>query len=182
MNINYIVLGVLSLIVGLYSWKAYFSLKDESTPSVLPWDPIDVRKNKVYVSQTRDASMFTERSRRLAVLTNPTPRFSSKGFTNGYVDSSLTGICFCPKPLCPYEFELDDGGYYDADVCNVLDGMGSEPADFGDAFTELCNAVCPPYIYETQEGGNVGTDVCNVLDGEGTDVADFGGAPDVNVC
>jgi hypothetical protein len=182
MNINYVVLGLLSLVVGFYSWKAYFHVEGEKAPNFLPWVPIDVRKNKVYVSQTKDASMFTERSRRLAVLTNPGGTFSYKGSTNGYVDSLLTGICFCPKALCPYEFELDDGGYYDADVCNVLDGMGSDPADFGNAFTENCNGVCPPYIYETEEGGNVDTEVCDVLDGQGTDVADLGGAPDVNVC
>jgi hypothetical protein len=182
MNINYIVVGLLSLIVGFYSWKAYFNVEGDKAPNFLPWVPIDVRKNKVYVSQTRDAGMFTERSRRLAVLTNPTNKFSSKGFTNGYIDSSLTGICFCPKKICPFIYELDDGGYYNTEVCDVLDGMGSDPADFGDAFTESCNAVCPPYIYETEEGGNVDTEVCDVLDGQGTDVADLGGAVDVNVC
>jgi len=181
MNINYIVLGLMSLVVGFFTWKSYFRV-DDTAPSLLPWVPIDVRKNKVYVSQTRDAGMFTERSRRLAVLTNTGGQFSSKGSTNGYMDSSLTGICFCPRPLCPATYELDDGGYYDTEVCNVLDGMGSDLADFGNAFTESCAGVCPPVVYETEEGGNVNTEVCDILDGEGIDVVDLGGAVDVNVC
>jgi hypothetical protein len=88
-----------------------------------------------------------------------------------------------PRPkTCPTIFENADGQYVDADSCNVLDGMGTDIADFGNAWTDACPAVCPPNVYETQEGGNVNTEVCDVFDGQGTEVADFGGAADANVC
>lgn len=94
----------------------------------------------------------------------------------------MTGICTCPPRKFCYVNSLVDGGYYTADSCDILDGMGNEVADFGNAFSESCAGVCPPIVYETQEGGDVTADVCDVFDGEGTDVADFGGAHDVNVC
>lgn len=186
MSINVIVLGVLALIIGGYAWKAWWLSTDTHGPNFLPFTPIDVRKTKVYVSQTRDASMWSERVRRTAIISNPDLKVGYKGSTNGSLEwNFLTGICVCPprgQKVCPAIYELEDGGYYDADVCDVLDGMGTDVADFGDAFTETCAGVCPPFIYETQEGGNVNSDVCNVFDGEGTDLADFGGAVQPNVC
>ena len=143
MNINYIVLGVLSLIVGYYSWNAYFQLKEE-TPNFLPWVPIDVRKNKVYVSQTRDASMFTEKSRRLAVLFNQPGKYSYKGSTNGYLEYALTALCYCPKGICPPAPDVVfDGGNATSEVCDIVDGGDAystgDVVDFGDAFTNVCD-------------------------------------------
>ena len=143
MNINYLVLGVLSLIVGYFSWNAYFSLKDE-TPNLLPWVPIDVRKNKVYVSQTRDASMFTEKSRRLAVLFNQPGKYSYKGSTNGYLEYALTALCYCPKPICPPAPNVVwDGGNASSEVCDIVDGGNAnteaEVVDFGNAMTNVCD-------------------------------------------
>lgn len=183
MNINVLVGTLLLVIVGLVSWKAYLHQNDPP-PSKLPWVPIDVNKPRSFVNKTSDAGMFIERTRRVAIIGNPSGSVSYKGSTNGSLEwNFLTGICICPprKIVCEVD-SLVDGGYYDADVCNVLDGMGSELADFGNAFTETCEGICPPFIYETQEGGNVNTNVCNVFDGEGTDVADFGGAVEPNVC
>lgn len=143
MNINYLVMGLLSLIVGFYSWKAYFSLKEE-TPNFLPWVPIDVRKNKVYVSQTRDASMFTEKSRRLAVLLNQNGGVSYKGSTNGYLEYALTALCYCPKGICPPAPDVTwDGGNATSEVCDIVDGgtanTTGDVADFGNAFTNVCD-------------------------------------------
>ena len=183
MNINAIVLGLIAVALVLHGLHMYQSV--DKPPSDLPWVPIQVGKTRSFHSQTRDASMYTERMRRTAIISNPDLVVGNKSSGNGSLEwNFLTGICVCPprrKP-CPTIFELADGGYYNADSCNVLDGMGDDLADFGDAFTETCAGVCPPVIYETEEGGNVNTSVCNVFDGEGTDVADFGGAVEANVC
>jgi len=180
MGINAIVLGLMAFAILLYTIQSSTS---ETIPTDLPWVPIQAGKTRSFHSQTRDASMYTERMRRTAIISNPDLRVGYKGSTNGSMEwNFLTGICVCPpRKICRVN-ELVDGGYYDEDTCNVLDGMGSELADFGNAFTDTCAGVCPPIVYETQEGGNVNTDVCDVFDGEGTDVADFGGAVEANVC
>lgn len=180
MGINAIVLGLMAVAILLYAIQ---SSSSEKAPTDLPWVPIQVGKTRSFHSQTRDASMYTERMRRTAIISNPDLIVGNKSSGNGSLEwNFLTGICVCPpRKRCTVN-ELVDGGYYDEDTCNVLDGMGSELADFGNAFTDTCPGVCPPVVYETQEGGNVNTDVCDVFDGEGTDVADFGGAVEANVC
>ena len=181
MGINAIVLGLMAVAILLYTLQSYQSA--ETVPTELPWVPQQVGKTRTFHSQTRDASLYTERIRRTAIISNPDLIVGNKSSTNGSLEwNFLTAICVCPpRKVCKADAVLD-GGYYDADSCNVLDGMGTEVVDFGGAFTESCPGVCPPVIYETQEGGNVNTDVCNVFDGEGTDVADFGGAVEANVC
>jgi hypothetical protein len=147
MNINYIVLGLLSLIVGFYSWKAYFNWNQDVTPNFLPWVPIDVRKTKVYVSQTRDAGMFTEKSRRLAVLLNQNGGYSYKGSTNGYLEYALTALCYCPPvpvPICPPAPDVIwDGGNATSEVCDIVDGGNAlteaDAVDFGNAQTNVCD-------------------------------------------
>jgi len=183
MNINVLVMALLATIIGLYTWKAYLHQGDPP-PNQLPWVPIDANKPRSFVNKTSDAGLYIERVRRTAIIGNPSGNVSYKGSTNGSLEwNFLTSICVCPpRKVCPTVFELSDGGYYNTEVCDVLDGMGTDVADFGNAFTETCAGVCPPAIYETQEGGNVNTEVCNVFDGQGTDVADFGGAADANVC
>lgn len=141
MNINVIVLGLMSLLAGFYAWKAYFHVE---APSMLPWVPIDVRKNKVYVSQTRDASMFTERSRRLAVVTNQPGKYSYKGSTNGYLEYALTALCYCPTGVCPPAPNVIwDGGNATSEVCDIIDGgtayTEAEVDDFGNAMTNVCD-------------------------------------------
>ncbi len=184
MSLNLIALGLMLAFVGYHAVQAYLSPGDPDKPK-LPWVPIDVRKTKHYVSQTKDAGMYIERVRRSAIIGNPTLSPSYKGSTNGSMEwNFLTGVCVCPpRPkFCPVIFENADGQYVDANSCNVLDGMGTDIADFGNAWTDSCPGVCPPNVYETQEGGDATADVCDVFDGMGTDVADFGGAADANVC
>jgi hypothetical protein len=144
MNINYIVLGLMALVAGLFTWKAY-SRMDDTAPSMLPWVPIDVRKNKVYVSQTRDASMYTERQRRVAIHGNLPGTFSYKGSTNGYLEYALTALCVCPpKNVCPPAPNVIwDGGNATSEVCDIVDGGNAnteaDAVDFGNAFTNVCD-------------------------------------------
>jgi hypothetical protein len=184
MGINAIVLALLTIALAVHAMYVYRS--QETPPDKLPWVPIQAGKTRSFHSQTRDASMYTERTRRTAIISNPDLVVGNKSSTNGSLEwNFLTGICVCPprkRKICPTIFEVSDGQYVDADSCNVLDGMGTDILDLGDAFTDTCPGVCPPHTYETQDGGNVNSDICDVFDGMGTDVVDFGGAADANVC
>jgi len=89
-NINTGAIGILFLLLG-WSYMSRDPVLAEKNPLNLPWVPIDVRKNKVYVSMTKDASMFTEKSRRMANLRG----FSTSNYKdsmNGYLDASITSI------------------------------------------------------------------------------------------
>lgn len=184
MGLNAIALGLLALAILLHVYSVYQG--ESKAPTDLPWVPIQAGKTRSFHSQTRDASMYTERMRRTAIISNPDLVVGNKSSGNGSLEwNFLTGICTCPprkRKICPTVFELSDGQYVDADSCNVLDGMGTDILDLGDAFTDTCPGVCPPHVYETEEGGNVDSNICDVFDGMGTDVADFGGAADANVC
>lgn len=144
MDINVVVGGLLLATLGYFMAYAFFNA-DKPPPSLLPWVPIDVRKSKVYVSQTRDAGMFIERSRRLAVLKNKEGRFSYKGSDNGYLDSLLTGIGFLPAPFVPPPPEnvIWDGGNAYSEVPEVVDGGTAEDeydvVDLGNAATNVCD-------------------------------------------
>jgi hypothetical protein len=105
MNINVIVVALLTTIIGLYSWKAFLH-QNEPPPSQLPWVPIDANKHRSFVNQTRDAGMFTERTRRVAIIgaNNCGVNLKSpnqKHFNNGVVETFLTGICAVVKPIVP---------------------------------------------------------------------------------
>ena len=145
MNINAAVLWVMVAIVGLYSWRAYLH-QDEPPPSLLPWVPIDVRKTKVYVSQTKDAGMYTEFQRRTAIIGNPSRGVSYKDSTNGSLEFGLTGICVCPpRQVCgPPEPVIWSNGDADDAICDNVDAGGAfggyDTIDFGGA----AGNVCPP--------------------------------------
>jgi hypothetical protein len=146
MNINVLVMGLLALILSGYAWKAWSIGPNAPEPNFLPFVPIDVRKTKVYVSQTKDAGMFVERQRRLAILQNKPLVPSFKGSTNGYLEYSLTGIgyrppeavCGPPKPVIWSNGDADDV------ICDNVDAGGAfglyEEIDFGGA----AGNVCPP--------------------------------------
>lgn len=146
MNINFLFGGLLLAALGYIVAQAYF-FKDEPPPSMLPWVPIDVRKTKVYVSQTRDAGMYTERARRVAVIGNRQGGFGYKGSDNGYLDAFLTSICVCPVaplvPICPPAPNVVwDGGNASSNICDIIDGGNAqseyEVVDFGNAGTNVC--------------------------------------------
>lgn len=183
MGLNAIALGLLALLVLYHSYTLFLN-RDAPPPSPLPV-PVQTHKSRSFHSQTRDAGLFTEGVRRRAIIANPDLRVGYKGSTNGSLEwNFLTGICSgCVRTkVCPTVFDTTDGGYYNTEVCDVLDGMGDSVLDLGGAFTEDCPGVCPPIIYLTMRGGGVDTEVCDVFDGEGTEVADFGGAVEANVC
>lgn len=146
MNINLLVGSLLVLGIGYVVWRAVSTPKDAPAPNFLPFVPIDVRKTKVYVSKTKDAGMFVERQRRLAILTNSPFVPSFKGFTNGVVERSLTGIGFNPRPVCPPEPSpvVWSNGDADDEICDNVDAGGAfglyETIDFGGA----AGNVCPP--------------------------------------
>jgi len=143
MNINVIVVALLTTIIGLYSWKAFLH-QNEPPPSKLPWVPIDANKHRSFVNQTRDAGMFTERTRRVAIIgaNNCGVNMKSpnqKHFNNGVVETFLTGICAVVKPIVPdpvppvppspsFEWNITlDGTFADATITDAtitVDGNG----------------------------------------------------------
>jgi hypothetical protein len=142
MNINYIALGFMALFIGMYTWKAYLQKDEPMIQHFLPFTPIDVRKNKVYVSMTKDASMYTERARRTAIIGNPNGVYGYKGSTNGSLEwNFLTSICVCPprNVVCPAPEYIADGGNANSEVCDILDGDGSDILDFGDSGANVCD-------------------------------------------
>jgi hypothetical protein len=146
MNINILVMGVLALILSGYAWKAYTAPVDAPTPNFLPFVPIDVRKTKVYVSQTKDAGMYIERQRRTAIIGNPTRIVGYKGADNGSLEFGLTSICVCPpKQICPAEPEAVIWSNGDADdvICDNVDAGGAfglyDEIDFGGADANVCD-------------------------------------------
>jgi hypothetical protein len=145
MSLNLIALGLMVVFVGYHAVQAYLSPKDPDKP-ILPWVPIDVRRTKHYVSQTRDAGMYIERQRRVAIIGNQPLSPSYKGSTNGSLEYYLTGICVCPpKQVCPSEPEKvvwSDGDADDA-ICDNVDAGGAfgmyDIVDFGGAAGNVCD-------------------------------------------
>lgn len=147
MGINLAVLSMLGAVILWYTVRAFLRLEEGKTAPELPWVPIDVRKSKVYVSKTRDAGMFIERQRRLAILTNSPFKPSYKGFTNGVMERALTGIGFNPFPavVCPPDPEpvIWSNGDADDEICDNVDAGGAfggyDVVDFGGAGANVCD-------------------------------------------
>ena len=145
MSLNLIALGLMVVFVGYHAVQAYLSPKDPDKP-MLPWVPIDVRRTKHYVSQTRDAGMYIERQRRVAIIGNQPLSPSYKGSTNGSLEYYLTGICVCPpKQVCPPEPSPVIWSVGDADdvICDNVDAGGAfgmyDTIDFGGAAGNVCD-------------------------------------------
>jgi hypothetical protein len=145
MNINFIAVGLMTLLMGFYTWKAWSTPPDAHIQHFLPFTPIDVRKTKIYVSQTRDAGMYIERQRRVAIIGNRSDKFGvNKDTSNGYMDYFLSAICVCPpKEVCPPAPDaIWDGGNATSEVCDIVDGgdayTEADAVDFGNAFTNVC--------------------------------------------
>jgi hypothetical protein len=147
MNINVIVLALLGTIIGFCTWKSFFRINDE-TPTQLPWVPIDVNKPRSFVSTTRDAGMFTERARRIAIISNPSGSVSYKGSTNGSLEwNFLTSICVCPArkgDICPPDPNVIwSNGDADDEICDNVDAGGAfgmyDTIDFGGAGGNDCD-------------------------------------------
>ena len=145
MNINVILMGLMSLMMSYAAWTVWTAPSGDHMHNFLPFVPIDVRKTKVYVSQTRDASMFIERQRRVAIIGNRPGVFSSKDTSNGYMEYFLSAICVCPpKEVCPPAPNvIFDGGNANSEVCDIVDGGNAmteaEAIDFGIAQANVCD-------------------------------------------
>ena len=144
MDINLLVIGLMVLVIGYQAYNAYLSMDEPPKPN-LPWVPIDVRKTKHYVSQTRDAGMYIERQRRIAIIANQPLSPSYKGSTNGSLEYYLTGVCVCPpKDVCPPDPApvVWSAGDADDQICDNVDAGGAfgmyDIVDFGGAAGNVC--------------------------------------------
>ncbi len=147
MDINAIVLLLMASVVGFYTWRAFLH-KDDPLPSGLPWVPIDANKHRSFVSMTRDAGMYTERTRRTAIISNPNANYGYKGSTNGSLEwNFLTSICVCPprgEAVCPPAPNVvwSDGDAGD-EICDGVDAGGAfggyDAVDFGGAGGNDCD-------------------------------------------
>jgi hypothetical protein len=147
MNINVIVVALLTTIIGLYSWKAFLHQNDPP-PSELPWVPISTGKSRSLVNKTSDAGLHIERVRRAVILRNPDPVFSFKGSTNGsleyyFLSSVLTDGRPRP-PLCPPAPNVVwSNGDGDDEICDNMDAGGAfggyDVVDFGGAGGNDCD-------------------------------------------
>jgi hypothetical protein len=146
-NINLGVVGLLIIALGAHVAYAYFSLENPRPPGPPMLVPIQVGKTKTYVSQTRDASMFTERARRTAIISNPDGTYGHKGSTNGSLEwNFLTAICVCPprKEVCPPAPNVIwSDGDADDEICDNVDAGGAlgvyDIVDFGGAGGNDCD-------------------------------------------
>ncbi len=148
MNINVLVVALLTAIIGLYSWRAFLH-QGEPPPSQLPWVPIDVNKPRSFVNKTSDAGLHIERVRRVAIIGNPSGSVSYKGSTNGSLEwNFLTSICVCPArkgDICPPDPEqvIWSNGDADDEICDNVDAGGAfggyDAVDFGGAIGNDCD-------------------------------------------
>lgn len=138
-----------------------------------------VGKSRNTGGSKRDASMFTEFSRRRAVLSGVLgspcrihrESTYTKGFSTGPMDMFLTGIGEVAKKVCA---TMLDGGDAENGGRDPLDGNGRDGdrvIDGGDANTEAC-ANC----HADYDGGNVNTESAVVADGSGDYTLDGGTA------
>ena len=151
MNINLGILGLLTVVLGLHMTHAYFSL-DKPAPTGHPLlVPIQVGKTKVYVSQTRDAGMFIEKTRRCAIINSGrggATQFKQKGSTNGSLEYHfISGVCPgrpLPVSICPIDPEevVWSSGDADDEICDIVDAGGAfggyEVVNAGGAHTNVC--------------------------------------------
>ena len=147
MNINVIVVALLTAILGLYSWRAFLH-KDEPPPSQLPWVPIDANKPRSFVNKTSDAGLHIERVRRTAIIGNPSGSVGYKGSTNGSLEwNFLTSVCVCPArkgEICPPAPNVIwSDGDADDEICDNVDAGGAfgvyDVVDFGGAGGNDCD-------------------------------------------
>jgi hypothetical protein len=141
MYLNLIGLGLISLFVGAL---VYYSSK----PSLISANPVrsgllvaqDTGKTKQIVSKTGDASMVTEKARRIAIRSNIFQTIKEttyqKGSATGALEMMLTSIC---PPFSGIPLPIYDAGGAASDFCDILVDTGSgKTYDAGGAATRLC--------------------------------------------
>jgi hypothetical protein len=144
----------MALFLLSFFYSAWRAPKDPDRPELPPWlIATPTGKERNLGGSSRDASMFTQSTRRTAVVNgywaNPdrvlreTPHTS--GFTNGALEVfSIGSICtrICAVVGCPNIF---DGGTPATEVCDILEG--------GSPATEATTVW---------DGGNANSIVCQV--------------------
>ena len=138
LTINTIAVGTVGLFLAYKTFRIfYWNRKPEMvTPEGLPV-PMSVGKERSFHSLTRDASMFTLKTRRTAIQSGPRV-FQKSGFTNGVVEAYfLSGIS--PGRPCSDVDYIEDAGNAQTESCVILDGSGGDSLDFGNAATTVCN-------------------------------------------
>jgi len=184
MYLNLIGMGLLSLFIGGLVYYYY------RTPVSLSINPVrsgllvaqNTGKTKQIVSKTGDASMVTEKKRRIAVRSNITQAIKEttyqKGSFTGALEMMLTSIC--PIYIMPPMYY--DAGTATNEFCDILDDTGSGDAyDAGSAGSNI--ACCPDVIPSMHySAGTATNDFCDILDDTGDgDGYDAGNAP-TTVC
>lgn len=179
MNLNIIGISVISIVflfLGYFVWNS-------PNPKLIPSVPgflvaIDTGKTHHIQSKTGDASMNTELKRRRAIQTvgKQKHKFNALlGSASGVIETYfITGICSCPKFICPPNLDIifDGGGAYD-EYCPI---HGNNNYDAGGANTIVCDIPLRPDIIFS--GGGVSDDYCPI---ECTDKYD-GGMAQTRVC
>ena len=131
--------------LALFTFLCWFGYTSLSGPPQKPRSefppPLQVGKTRNYQASSQAAGMYTQGVRRKAIISNRSAKFGGKGSGNGSLEYYfLTGICVCHGAvLCPTVYEIDDGGAADAEVCDIIDGDGTEVLDFGNAETNVCD-------------------------------------------
>jgi len=154
--------------------------------------PISTGKERVTSGGNRDASMYTQRVRRKAIVDGfwasgrvMKETTHTKGFTTGVVEVyELSDVCvrICKKveEVCA---SILDGGNARSEYCAAYTGGDAtseytNTLDGGNAGTNICaEAVCAAIL----EGGDAMAAYCYTYDGGGIVSLDAGSA-DTNVC
>jgi hypothetical protein len=154
--------------------------------------PISTGKERVTSGGNRDASMYTQRVRRKAIVDGfwasgrvMKETTHTKGFTTGVVEVyELSDVCvrICKKveEVCA---SILDGGNARSEYCAAYTGGDAtseytNTLDGGNAGTNICaDAVCAAIL----EGGDAMAAYCYTYDGGGIVSLDAGSA-DTNVC
>jgi len=154
--------------------------------------PISTGKERVTSGGNRDASMYTQRVRRKAIVDGfwasgrvMKETTHTKGFTTGVVEVyELSDVCvrICKKveEVCA---SILDGGNARSEYCAAYTGGDAtseytNSLDGGNAGTNICaDAVCAAIL----EGGDAMAAYCYTYDGGGIVSLDAGSA-DTNVC
>jgi hypothetical protein len=124
------------LFLGLFLYSSYTGVKSIDQPELPPWlVALPMGKERNLGGSSRDASMFTQSTRRTAIVNGhyaDLGRFMREsthttGFTNGVVEIfSIGSICQrIVKTMCP---DILEGGTPETETINVLEG--------GDVYTE----------------------------------------------
>jgi hypothetical protein len=143
MNLNIIVLSLMSLIFIYFTYKVWdLGIYKQNIPPIPGFlVSIDTGKTHHIQSKTGDASMSTELKRRRAIQTigKQKHKFNALlGSASGAIETYfITGICSCPKFICPPNSDIifDGGDAYD-EYCPI---HGNNNYDAGGADTIVCD-------------------------------------------